>query len=93
MLKSYYRSSRTALVAGVAAFAVSVLLMRAFSLPGDLVFAPGLALQSLLNALGADLPRRLAVLTTLLAWCLVMDALFLLINRPWRLAQKSRHRS
>jgi hypothetical protein len=84
MLKSYYRSSRAALFAGVGAFAVSVALMRVFGVPGDVVFAPGLALQSLLNALGADLPRRAAVFTTLFAWCLIADAVFLLIRRPWR---------
>ena len=84
MLKAYYRSSLAALGAGVAAFAASVLLMRIGGLPADLVFAPGLVVRNVLNALGADLPQRTAVATTLVAWCLVADALFLVIRRPWR---------
>ena len=86
MLKAYYRSSLAALGVGIFAFACSLLLMRAFALPGDVVFAPGLALRNFLNALGADLPRRTAVATTLLAWCLVADVAFLLLRRPWRTA-------
>jgi hypothetical protein len=89
MLKSYYRSSLTASVAGVAAFAVSLAAMRLFHVREELVFAPGLLLQSLLNALGADLPRRMAVLCTLFCWCLVADGVFLMINKPWRRAAES----
>jgi hypothetical protein len=84
MLKAYYRSSLVALGVGVAAFAASVLLMRVCGLSADLVFAPGLVVRNVLNALGADLPRRTAVATTLLAWCLVADALLLVVRRPWR---------
>ena len=84
MLKAYYRSSLVALAAGLAAFALSVAAMRVFDLSGELVFAPGLVLQRFLNALGADLPRRAAVATTLLVWCLVADALLLMLRRPWR---------
>ena len=87
MFKAYYRSSRTALVAGVLCFALSVLAMRAFGLSERLVLAPGVFLQSVLNGLGAELPERVAVVGTLVAWCLVSDAVFLLINRPWRAAQ------
>ncbi len=84
MLKAYYRSSRAALVAGVAAFAVSILLMRTLHVPANVVFAPGLLLQGFLNSLGADLPRRMAVPTTLFAWCLAADAVFMIVRRPWR---------
>ena len=86
MLKAYYRSSRTALIAGVLCFALSILAMRLFDLSERVVFAPGVLLQGFLNELGADLPARVAVLGTLLAWCLVADAVFLVINRPWRAA-------
>jgi hypothetical protein len=88
MLRAYYRSSRAALVAGVAAFGVSVLLMRTFHVPADVVFAPGLLIQGFLNSIGADLPRRSAVPTTLFAWCLASDALFMLVRRPWRAASR-----
>ena len=84
MFKAYYRSSFTALVAGVFGFAVSLLAMRLFQLSERLVFAPGVVIQTFLNRFGADLPDRVAVFATLLAWCLVADALFLAINRPWR---------
>lgn len=84
MLKSYYRSSVTALVAGVVVFGASVFLTRALGVSQDVVFAPGLAILALLNALGADLPSRVAVLGTLLAWCLAADVVLLFVNRPWR---------
>ena len=90
MLKAYYRSSLSALAAGVAAFALSIAAMRLFDLSGELVFFPGLALQKFLNALGADLPQRAAVATTLLAWCLVADAVLLALRRPWRAAAERR---
>jgi hypothetical protein len=90
MWKAYYRSSFAATIAGVTVFAVSVLAMRVFGVREEIVLAPGLALQSFLNAMGADLPRRMAVLCTLLAWCLVADAVFLAINRPWRTADTGR---
>jgi len=90
MLKAYYRSSLTALVAGVVCFAASIVAMRVFHLSERVVLAPGVFLQSVLNGLGADLPNRMAVLGTLLAWCLVADAVFLFINRPWQRAEESR---
>jgi hypothetical protein len=89
MLKSCYRSSLAALAAGVAVFSLSIAAMRAFDLSGELVFAPGLVLQRFLNALGADLPQRAAVATTLLAWCLVADGVLLVLRRPWRAAAHS----
>ena len=84
MLKAYYRSSLTASIAGVGAFAVSLAAARLFHVSEELVFAPGLLVQALLNSLGADLPRRMAVLCTLFVWCLLADAVFLVINKPWR---------
>jgi len=84
MFKAYYRSSLVALVLGVGAFALSVAAMGVFHVPGELVFAPGLALQRGLNALGADLPQRAAVASTLIAWCLISDAALLVVRRPWR---------
>ena len=86
MLKAAYRSSLAALVAGLAAFALSIALNRVFRVPGDVVFAPGLAMRHLLNTLGADLPRSAAVLTTLIAWCMAADAVFLVLRKPWRSA-------
>jgi hypothetical protein len=90
MLRAYYRSSRAALVVGVAAFAVSILLMRTLHVPADVVFAPGLLIQGFLNWMGADLPRRIAVPTTLFAWCLVADAFFMLLRRPWRQTENAK---
>jgi len=89
MLKAFYHSSFVAALAGVAAFGVSVLVMRMFGVPGEIVFAPGLAIQWVLNSLGADLPRRVAVFTTLAAWCLVADAVLMLVNKPWRAARET----
>jgi len=55
----------------------------------EVVFAPGLLVHALLNAMGADLPRRVAVLCTLFVWCLLADAVFLAINKPWRRTQET----
>jgi hypothetical protein len=88
MFSAYYRSSLTAMVAGLAGFALSLLAMRAFDVPPHVVFAPGLLIQSMLNAIGADLPRRVAVFGTLAAWCLVADVVFMWVNRPWRATQR-----
>lgn len=90
MVRSFYRSSVAALLAGLAVFVASIVLTRAFHVPEDVVFAPGLLLQRFLNALGAELPRRVAVLGTLVAWCLAADGVLMLVNKPWRATDGAR---
>ena len=84
MFRAWYRSSRAAAIAGVAVFAVSVLLMRAFDVPARVALAPGLLLAAGLRSLGADITNRMELVVALFAWCLIADALFLLVRRPWR---------
>lgn len=84
MLKNWYLSSRAAIIAGVAAFAVTVLVMKVFRLPAEVALAPGMLVRTWLNALGADQPAETVVFFTLAAWCLLFDAFFLIVKKPWR---------
>lgn len=86
MLKSWYLSSRAAILAGVTAFAISVLAMKAFHLPNEVALAPGLLFRAWLNALGADQGAEAVVFLTLAAWCLFFDGFFLVVRKPWRTA-------
>lgn len=84
MLKNWYLSSRAAIMAGVSAFGITVLVMKLFHLPHEVALAPGMILRTWLNALGADQPAETVVFFTLAAWCLFFDGFFLIVRKPWR---------
>lgn len=84
MLKNWYLSSRAAILSGVTAFAISVLVMKVFHLPHEVALAPGLLFRASLNAMGADQGAETVVFLTLAAWCLFFDGFFLVVRKPWR---------
>lgn len=64
--------------------AVILTVLLVFGVQPQLVFLPGHALKSWLEAHGHHVHNRVAVLTTAFVWWLIIVAVWLALRRLWR---------